>query len=221
MNTTFWQAFPALTSINDRCREKLVANAKELHVPKRTPVFRAGEQCENYFFVVRGSVRVSKIAGNGREILLYRVEGGGTCVLTTSCLLANDPYPAIGVTETDVYAFTLSASVFHETIALSNTFRAFVFASFGERLSDLITLVEAVALRRADVRLAQRLLALIDKSGVVCMTHHELASELGTAREVVSRLLKGFETEGYVQLGRSKIEITNHSALEKLIATDE
>lgn len=218
--THLWHAFPALKSITEPHWEGFMARAKEVHIPVGITVFRAGEQCQDYLFVLDGSIRVMKFAENGREIVLYRVESGETYILTTSCLLADDRYPAEGITETDVHAFTLPASAFHEAVAQSDAFRAFVFAAFGERLTDLITLVESVALRRGDMRLAERLLELDEPSGVIAMTHHELASELGTAHEVVSRLLKEFERQGFVQLGRNRIEISNRTALEKLITTD-
>ncbi len=191
-----------------------------INIPVGTTVFRSGEQCRNYLFVLDGTVRVERIADNGREIVLYRVESLQTCVLTISCLVAHERYPAEGLAETAVRAVTLPATAFHEALALSEAFRSFVFTSFGERIAELMALVEAVALRRADVRLAERLIELGGQSGSVAVTHHELAAELGTAREVVSRLLKELERQGVVHLGRGRIEIANPSALKRLAAID-
>jgi CRP/FNR family transcriptional regulator len=216
----WWHAVPALKAINDPRWHTLMERAQIVDIPAGTTVFRAGEQCRNYLFVLDGTVRVEKIADNGREIVLYRVQSSETCVLTTSCLVANEHYPAEGITETAVRAVTLPAPVFHDALALSDEFRAFVFTSFGERIAELMSLVEAVALRRGDVRLAERLIELGDESGVVASTHHELAAELGTAREVVSRLLKEFERQGVVHLGRGRIEISDRPALKRLAAAD-
>lgn len=216
---SWWHAFPALKAIEDPRWQALMERAQAVRIPAGTTIFRAGEQCRDYLFVLDGTVRVEKVAENGREIVLYRVASGETCVLTTSCLIANEHYPAEGISESDVLAIALPASAFHDALALSDAFRAFVFASFGERIADLMALVEAVALRRADTRLAGRLLELAGKSAVVTATHHELAAELGTAREVVSRLLKEFERQGLVELGRGRIRLSDLAVLER-ISTD-
>lgn len=212
----WWHAFPALKAIADPRWQALMARAQAVRIPAGTTIFRAGEQCRDYLFVLDGTVRVEKVAENGREIILYRVASGETCVLTTSCLIANEHYPAEGISESDVFAIALPAAVFHEALALSGEFRAFVFASFGERIADLMALVEAVALRRADTRLAARLLELAGKSAVVTATHHELAADLGTAREVVSRLLKEFERQGLVELARGRIRLSDLAALKRI-----
>lgn len=212
----WWHAFPALKAIADPRWQALMARAQAVRIPAGTTIFRAGEQCRDYLFVLDGTVRVEKVAENGREIVLYRIASGETCVLTTSCLLANEHYPAEGISESDVFAIALPAAVFHEALALSGEFRAFVFASFGERIADLMALVEAVALRRADTRLAARLLESAGESAVVTATHHELAADLGTAREVVSRLLKEFERQGFVELGRGRIRISDLAALKRI-----
>jgi CRP/FNR family transcriptional regulator len=168
--------------------------------------------------VLDGSVRVQKLGENGREIVLYRVGRGETCLLTTSCLIARERYPAEGITETEVRAAALPVEVFNEALALSAAFRGFVFAAFGARLAELMALIEAVAFERVEARLARRLLEAETASGEVIATHQELAAELGTAREVVSRFLKEFERRGYVRLARGRIEIAERAALEKLAA---
>jgi CRP/FNR family transcriptional regulator len=168
--------------------------------------------------VLDGSVRVQKLGENGREIVLYRVGRGETCLLTTSCLIARERYPAEGITETEVRAAALPDEPFNEALALSSEFRGFVFASFGARLAELMALIEAISFGRIDARLARRLLESETASGEVIATHQELAAELGTAREVVSRFLKEFERRGYVRLARGRIEIAERAALEKLAA---
>ncbi len=166
-----------------------------------------------------GSVRVEKTAGNGRKIVLYRVARGETCLLTTSCLIAKQRYPAEGVTETEVLAAALPENIFHEALAISPEFRAFVFASFGARMTDLILLVEEITFGHADVRLARWLLDSGSAPDEIVTTHQQLAAELGTAREVISRLLKEFERRGLVRLARGRIVITNRPRLEALAAT--
>ena len=165
--------------------------------------------------VLEGSVRVQKLSESGKEMSLYRVEGGQSCVLTTSCLLAGENYVAEAVTETPVRAVALPLAAFHEALAASQPFREFVFRSYGERIAGLILLLEAVAFGRMDGRLAQCLIDRADAEGTLATTHQELASELGTAREVVSRLLKEFERNGWVELGRGRIVLHDLAALRE------
>jgi CRP/FNR family transcriptional regulator len=211
----WWQRFPGLAELDEPAWCELRESARVITVPTATIVFRAGDACENYMLVLEGSVRVQKLAENGREITLYRLEGGDSCVLTTSCLLARERYPAEGVTETEVTAAVLPVADFFRALDQSPGFRRFVFTAYGQRLSDLILLVEEVAFGRIDQRLAARLLELDNGDGAVEATHQALAAELGTAREVVSRQLKDFERHGFIRLLRGRIEIVNSQAMRR------
>lgn len=212
-----WVAhFRGLDTIDDPVGLRIVSEAQPLRVPPHTTVFRIGDACENYLLVIQGSVRVRQTAPNGREIVLYRVGPGESCVLTTSCLLGADTYAAEGVTESEVEAIAIPAPAFHRAVASSTGFREFVFAGFGQRLSSLMTLVEEVAFGRLEARLAQRLLQFADEQGMVSRTHQELATEIGSAREVISRQLKEFERQGWVALHRGKVEIRDREALATL-----
>lgn len=217
--SNWWTAFPALKDIQDPRWRALMSKAQAVRLPAGTSVFHAGDPCRHFLFVLDGSVRVEKIAENGREIVLYRVGRGETCLLTTSCLIARERYPAEGMTDTDVRAVALPHELFQEALAISPEFRAFVFASFGARFTDLIALVEAISFGRGDARLARFLLESGNGSNDVTATHQQLAAELGTAREVVSRLLKDFERHGLVRLTRGRIELTDRAGLEALAAT--
>jgi CRP/FNR family transcriptional regulator len=184
-------------------------------IPPGVTVYREGDACENFFLVLDGSVRVQKLSESGREIVLYRVEAGQSCVLTTTCLLAHERYAAEGITETEVRAVSIPLARFHEALARSPGFRDFVFTSYGVRISDLILLVEEVAFGRIDLRLAQLLLDQA-KGELLEATHQQLAAELGTAREVISRQLKEFERRGWVQLGRGRIQVLDRDGLAAL-----
>jgi CRP/FNR family transcriptional regulator len=165
--------------------------------------------------VLEGSVRVQKLAENGREITLYRVESGGSCVLTTSCLLARERYPAEGITETEVIAAMIPLALFEKALDTSAGFRRFVFSTYAQRISHLILLVEEVAFGRIDERLAQCLLEMREVDNTVEATHQVLAAELGTAREVISRQLKEFERRGWIALQRGRIEILQPDNLRR------
>ncbi|MFC1567572.1 Crp/Fnr family transcriptional regulator [Pseudomonadota bacterium] len=209
--------FPELKSISDRSWREAAEKAQLMDVPKGTVLFRDGDVCNGYVFVTDGAVRVQKMDPQGREIVLYRVEDGQTCMLTTSCLIGGEAYPAEGVAETAVSLAMLPAPAFEKVMAESADFRRFVLASIGRRIGDLMLLLEDVAFGRMDVRLARLLLKRSSESGgVLSCTHQELATELGTAREVVSRLLKDFERKGWLALSRGQVEVKNSHALGEL-----
>jgi len=210
-------AFPELKAISDRSWKIAAEQAQVMDVPKGAVLFRDGDVCNGYVFVTDGAVRVQKMDPQGREIVLYRVEDGQTCMLTTSCLIGGGAYPAEGVAETPVSLAMLPASQFETVMNESAEFRHFVLASIGRRIGDLMLLVEDVAFGRMDVRLARLLLKRSSESGsMLNCTHQELATELGTAREVVSRILKDFERKGWLILSRGRVELKDNHSLEEL-----
>jgi len=213
-DTQAWLArFPALDAIDDPVWREAAAQAQRVQLPADTFVFHAGSPCQSYLLVLDGSVRVQKVSESGKEIVLYRVESGQSCILTTACLLADEHYQAEAVTESAVDAIALPFGAFQRALAGSPAFRRFVFASYGRRVSDLVTLIDAIAFGRVDSRLARRLLELAESDDEVLVTHQELARDLGTAREVVSRLLKEFERAGLVALRRGCVELRDRDAL--------
>ena len=159
-----------------------------------------------------GRSRVYKISESGREILLYRVSAGETCVLTTTCLLGKSHYPASTVVEEPIRDVVIPAAIFHQLMVESEVFRRFVLSNYGNLISELIVLVDEVAFHSIASRLAGLLLAVLGSK--VTTTHQQLAGELGSAREVVSRQLKDFERQGWVKLGRASIELLDRAALE-------
>ena len=217
MNNEWQRVFPQLGKLpagRDNEIEKLLDAASEVTLPAKTTVFHQGDACSNYILVLEGSVRVMTRAENGREIVLYRLGAGDSCVLTTSCLFGNSHYPAEGITDNEVRALVIPASVFQRVLQSSPAFREFVFASFSEHLGSLITLVEEVAFGRLDMRLAKHLLEHADADNTLHITHQQLATELGTAREVVSRQLKDFEQQGWLTLQRGSLTLLDPDAME-------
>ena len=194
--------------------QKILCQGQKMTVPAGQIVFRQGDNCQNYLIVVNGCVKVLARAENGREIVLYRVTEGSTCVLTTSCLLGHNAYPAEGITETETTAIALPRAAFDEGINHNAIFRQFVFNTYAQRLSGLITLFEEVTLGRLDIRLACYLIKMGNNAGTLAATHQQLAAELGSSREVISRLLKNFEKQGWIHLSRGQIENIDAQALE-------
>ena len=201
----------------DIALEQMRRQVQLVELPADYEVFRRGDTCRNYLVVIEGSVRVQALSPGGREVTLYRVGSGQSCVITTSCLIGQEDYPAEGVTESATSALVLSQGVFKELLSGSETFRRFVFANQGRRLSDLIHRVEDVAFGRVDARLARFLVGRSESSGgTVSATHQQLASELGTAREVVSRHLKLFEKKGWIAVHRGAVEVLDPVALAEI-----
>lgn len=189
-----------------------VNEAGIMEAPKDTVLFRHGSPCQQFFFVLSGSARVQYRAPEGGEIILYRVGKGESCALTISCLLGGSNYPAEGIVEENLTIAALSGKLLQQALADAD-FRRVVFANMGQRLLDLMLVIDAIAFQRMDKRLAQ---LLQQRDLLINTTHQELARELGTAREVVSRLLKDFEHRGWLTLGRGRITVNNSAAIQHL-----
>ena len=211
------ERFPALAGLAPAMQARLAAEAQMLRVPAGTILFDARQPCRGFPLLLEGAVRVTMSAPSGREILLYRVEPGQGCILSGGCLLGHSDYAACGVAEEDVTLANLPPALFNELLLGHEPFRRFVFGMYGERLAEVMQLVEEVAFRRLDERLAQM---LIHRGPVIESTHQKLADELGSVREIVSRLLRSFETRGWVKLERERITLTDPKALAALGAQD-
>jgi len=208
--------FPELNAMTDPAWRKAAACAQTMRVKPGYVLFRDGSACNAYVLVISGSIRVQKMDPDGHEIVLYRVEDHQSCMLTTTCLIGHQDYPAEGIAETDVELVVLPAETFQTALAESEGFRTFVMRSIGKRIADLMALIEEVAFARMDVRIARLLLTRSPDSGLLNITHQEVSAELGTAREVVSRVLKTFEQRGCISLGRGCIRILDKRGLKSL-----
>jgi CRP/FNR family transcriptional regulator len=202
--------FPALAAVPAPLLGEALATAQLREVPDRVALFEPGSPCRGFPLVLAGTVRVTKVAPNGREVLLYTVAPGDSCLLSSGCLLGGLDYQAFGIAKGTVRLLVLPPTTFNRLIAESKPFRDYVFALFSERLAGLMELVEAVTFQRLDRRLAALLLA---KGNPVRMTQQNLADELGSVREIVGRLLRSFEEHGWVALGRERIDILDEPAL--------
>lgn len=211
---TDWIAdFPDLVALPADIRTTLVERSRMVRIPQGTLIFGPGKMPEGMVLLLEGVVRVQQVAENGREIILYRVHDHESCVLTTACLLADEEYHAEGVAETDIVAVAIPRAVFDEMIASSADFRRFVFATYSRRITDLFLVIEEIAFRRIDLRLARKLLELGGTERSLHRTHQQLATELGTAREVVSRQLQEFQRRGWIAVSRGRIDILDPAAL--------
>jgi len=213
-NLNWLEQFPDLNGLDQLAKDILLQNSRIVEAPVGTIGYREGTPCGAYVMRLAGKSRVYKMSTSGREILLYRVSAGETCVITTTCLLGSSDYPASTVVEEPIKDVLIPAKAFHQLMVDSPVFRKFVMTNYGALISDLIVLLDEVAFHSLDARLAKVLLDA--KSSQISRTHQQIADELGTAREVVSRQLKRLELKGTVSLGRGQVEVINRSALEKL-----
>jgi CRP/FNR family transcriptional regulator len=207
--------YPVLKALPGPARQRIASAAVLATLPAGSVVFDERQPCAGFPLVLDGAIRVAKLSAGGRELPLYRVTPGETCIITSSCLLGNVPYNARGVAESETTLALLPQGMFVELLALE-PFRSFIFNLFAERMADLMQLVEEVAFRKLDQRLAALLLG---KGRLVHATHQQLADELGSVREMVSRLLKSFAGQGYVALGREQIEILDAAGLRRVAGT--
>jgi CRP/FNR family transcriptional regulator len=213
--STTIQRPPFLDHLPEDLQAQIMRHARQQRVKAGTEIFGPGKPAQNLYLLVSGTLRVQKLAESGREMVLYRVHAGESCILTTACLLAHEDYAATGIAETDLEVIAVPQTVFDELIATSEAFRGLIFKAYSRRITDLLTVIEEVAFRRVDLRLAAKLIDLAGDGDEVRATHQDLAIELGTAREVVSRQLQDFQRRGWLALSRGTLTITNRDALAR------
>lgn len=193
-----------------------------IDLPSGTQVFERSAKCGGFPILLSGMVRVFKHLANGRRIELYRVTPSEPCILSLGCLLGDSRYPASGVTYGPTRMIVMPPALFAQCLAEQADFRTAMFRTLGDRLVNTMELVEEIATLRLDVRLASALLVHADAAsgaGQIAITHQELADELGTVREMISRLLDEFAHQGMVSLGRGRIQIIDTARLKALANT--
>lgn len=210
------ERFQGTRALPRAVRDRLLQVAHVASYSKGQEVFGPQNVPDSLLFLFEGTIRVSQTSENGRDIVLYRVDSGESCVLTTACMLAEEAYNAEGMAETDITAVLLPRRSFDSLVAEEPAFRDFVFAAYSKRLIDLLRVVDDVAFGRIDVRLADRLLTLAGGNKEIAATHAQIASELGTAREVISRVLHDFQKRDFIAQSRGRIAVTNKPALRAL-----
>lgn len=210
------RVYPFLKTAGKEIRDQLAAHTILVNIPKGKIIFLEGDECKQLALILSGMVRVYKPAESGREITLYRLGPGESCVLTASCIFSKSTFGAIAVTEEDVEAAVIPSPVFREWVNHYEIWRTYVFDLLSKRLSEIIATVEEVTFRRMDARVAEYLtrLAQVDRDEIH-VTHQDIAMELGTSREVISRILKHFESENALTLGRGTITILDLKGLAK------
>ena len=207
--------FPGLAGLEPDVRTVLENAGRIVRLAKGSRIFGPGQAPNGYVLLIEGDIRVSQTSESGREIVLYRVQPGESCALTTACLLGDETYTAEALAETDAVAVAIPRSTFEDLMGRSAPFRRFVLSSFSHRVTELFKLVDEIAFQRMDVRLAHKLLELAGSGDELAITHQQLAVELGTAREVVSRQLNELQRRGWIASGRGSLRLVDRAALQR------
>ena len=202
--------FPVFSQLPAAQLDELLRSAPLRHAPQGSVLFEPNLPCEGFPLVLEGSVKVMKTSPAGREIVLYRVGPGEGCILSGGCLLGQNDYAARGVAESEVTLLRIPPAAFNELIVSFQPFRRFVFDMYGTRLAEVMELIDEVAFRKLDTRLAR---LLVQRGPEIAATHQNLADELGSVRVFVSRLLRNFEERGWVRLERERISVVDAKAL--------
>ena len=208
-------AYPELADIKEKVWLDTIEAAKAVHIDPETTLFSGLAKCNNFMLILKGTIRIYQTAEDGREITLYRVEQGDLCMLSLNSLLKNKSFNAIAVSESNIKALVLTAEAFSDIMNGSQVFREYVLSTLTERLCETIYLIQDTAFNHLNMRLACMLGSLFERNQgpTLKITHQELAHELGTTREVISRILKDFERQKCVRLSRGYIELDSAEGL--------
>ncbi|MCW3490676.1 Crp/Fnr family transcriptional regulator [Dethiobacter alkaliphilus] len=178
-----------------------------------------GFSCNNIFFILDGSIRISRISEEGREVVLYRIHRGDFCLMTAYSIMTDTDFPAIAQVEEQTEVIALPAKDFKQILQENPQLQSFIFASSLNRLKDVIGVLENITFTGIKQRLAKFLIMLANQhsSDMLKITHEQIALEIGSSREVISRTLKNLEEEGAVRLSRGRIQILSLDSLKKIV----
>ena len=177
-------------------------------------IFVEGDAVQAIALILSGNIRVYKIGENGREITLYRFGLGESCILTASAILNQQRFPAVAMVESEAEAIMIPADTFREWVRRYDEWRDFIFELLAQRLASTMAIVDEVVFHRMDARVAALLLRRADQGSIIRLTHQEVAAELGTSREVISRILEGFDSAGLIDAARGQVELLDPEGLQ-------
>ena len=209
--------FPVLKEISETDRQTIFSAGHIVALPNEQMLMKQNQECQFIPMVISGRLRIYKLSPNGREMTLYRIGPGETCLISIACQIKGDDFPAMAQVEGKTQLFMVPSIVCHSVLAKNLAWKDFIITSLYGHLTEVMETLEAVAFDRTDHRLVLWLLEKTkDKTTSILCTHEEIAVELGTAREVVSRLLADLKNKGILTLGRGKIKIIDLEQLKNL-----
>jgi CRP/FNR family transcriptional regulator len=207
------QVLPVLKEATSQLVREFQQVAFLTRIPAGHDVFLEGDSVDAIALLISGAVRVYKIGETGREITLYRFGHGESCILTANAILSQRSFPAIATVEKDAEAVMIPADKFRDWVKRYDPWREFVFELLSDRLSTVMAVVDQVVFQRMDRRVASLLLRKFKVANPIQITHQEIAGELGSSREVISRILEDFSQKGVVEVGRGTVEILDLEGL--------
>jgi len=209
--------FPVLKQIPEADRQTIFSAGHMVVLPNEQMLMKQNQECQFIPMVISGKLRIYKLSPNGREMTLYRIGAGETCLISIACQIKGDDFPAMAQVEGKTQLFMVPSIVCHNVLAKNLAWKDFIITSLYGHLTEVMETLEAVAFDRTDHRLILWLLGKTnDKNTAILCTHEEIAVELGTAREVVSRLLADLKNKGILSLGRGKIKVIDPAQLKSL-----
>jgi CRP/FNR family transcriptional regulator len=212
--TDLRETFPFLRDCDKEIFSGFLRQATLMHLKKGAFICHEGSECSHLALVLSGTARVYKLGASGREITLYRIGSGESCILTASCIISQLSFPAFALCEEEVEALVIPAASIRQWMDESVAWRKYLFGMVAQRMANIISVIEEVAFRRMDQRIADLLLERSGGApGLIKTTHQEIASDLGTSREVVSRILKDFEGSGLIRVARGVVELLDADGL--------
>ena len=218
----FFKIFPFLLDADEEIKFQVLNHTKVDTIPKRKIIFNEGDECTQMAFILSGSLRVYKTAESGREITLYRLRSGDSCILKASCIFSDTYFPAIAVAVEDVEAAFIPSDIFRTWINSYEVWRNYTFNLLAQRFSEIMAVLEEVAFKRLDIRIAKLILKLSEnKQDDLKIKHKDIAMELGSSREVVSRILEQFASENILVLKRGSIIVQDINKLKHKIRQEQ
>jgi len=209
------EAIPFLRSLSGERRRAFQSNSHIARIPAGRDVFVEGQAVDAIPLLVSGTVRVYQIGETGREVTLYRFRPGESCVLTANAILTDHTFPAIASVESDAEAVLVPAPAFRAWVAADDDWRRFYVDLVAQRLASVMDVVDQVAFQRLDRRVAGLVAQRAATANPVEVTHQEIAAELGSAREAVSRVLEDLAARGWIRATRGRIEVLDPDALRR------
>jgi CRP/FNR family transcriptional regulator len=205
---------PFLQTADPQLAREFQQSTYFVKIPAGREIFVEGDIVSGIALMMSGIVRVYKIGESGREITLYRFGEGESCVISANAILNQQDFPAIAIVERDAEAVMIPAKTFSDWVRRYDPWRDFLFNLVSDRLASLMEVVDEVAFQRMDRRVATFLLERSQIKGTIRITHQEIANEIGSSREVISRILEDFSSRGLVSLSRGEIQILDQDAMK-------
>ncbi|HSR21839.1 MAG TPA: Crp/Fnr family transcriptional regulator [Anaerolineales bacterium] len=206
-------ALPLLRSEDAGLVREFRQTAFHARIPAGRDVFVEGDRVDSIALLIRGVVRVYKMGETGRQITLYRFGDGQSCILTANAILSQKTFPAVATVEREAEAAMVPAQAFRDWVRRHEAWREYVFDLLSARLASVMETVDEVVFRRMDARVAAFLAERADAINPIPVTHQEIAAELGSSREVVSRLLEDLAERGLVRISRGQVDVLDQDAL--------